>query len=61
MKHSNLPIKTIQELHQLARQMVGEPENPKFDDRIVALIEYRDGTVIDTVRQLIPKSDDIFV
>lgn len=55
LKKSDLPIKSIEELHHQAEQMVGKPEKPEFGDRVVALIEYRDGTVIDTVRQLIPK------
>ncbi len=55
LKKSNLPIKTIEELHQLAIKMTGKPEKPEFEDRIVALIEFRDGTVIDVVHQLIPK------
>ncbi len=49
---TNLPLKTIEELRQIAVEMAGEPEKPEFEDRIVAIIEYRDGTVIDTVRQL---------
>ena len=52
LKGSKLPIKSIEELHREAIEMTGEPEKPEFEDRIVALIEYRDGTVIDVVRQL---------
>ncbi len=55
LKGSTLPIKSIEELHQIAIGMTGVPEKPEFTDRIVALIEFRDGTVIDTVRQLVPK------
>ena len=52
LKGSSLPIKTIEELHEIAIGMTGEPEKPEFLDRVVALIEWRDGTVIDCVRQL---------
>lgn len=52
LKGSKLPIKPIEALHEEALKMTGEPEKPEFDDRIVALIEYRDGTVIDVVHQL---------
>ena len=52
LKKSSLPIKTIEELHEIAIDMTGEPEKPEFEDRVVALIEWRDGTVIDCVRQL---------
>ena len=33
----------------------GKPGSIKTTDRIVALVEYRDGTVIDVVRQVIDK------
>ena len=36
----------------MAVNIAGRAEKPQYEDRIVALIEYRDGTVIDTVRQL---------
>jgi citrate lyase subunit alpha/citrate CoA-transferase len=52
LKGSTLPLKTIEELHEIAIGMTGEPEKPEFLDRVVALIEWRDGTVIDCVRQL---------
>ncbi len=55
LKNSKLPIVPIQELYRMARDLTGEPEKPTFTDRIVALIEFRDGTVIDVVRQLVPK------
>jgi hypothetical protein len=32
-----------------------QAEKPDVGDRIVALIEYRDGTIIDIVKQLLPK------
>jgi citrate lyase subunit alpha/citrate CoA-transferase len=54
LKGSALPLKSIGELHDIAVAMTGEPRKPDFDDRIVALIEFRDGTVIDTVRRLRP-------
>ncbi len=55
LKHSGLPLKPMQELHEIALAMTGKPEKPDFADRIVALVEWRDGTIIDTVHQLIPK------
>ena len=53
-KDSNLPIYTIEELQQMAYDMVGKPEgitvsqDPKD---VVAIIEYRDGSIIDVVRK----------
>jgi citrate lyase subunit alpha/citrate CoA-transferase len=55
LKHSKLPIVPIEKLYKMALEITGPPEKPTFADRIVALIEFRDGTVIDVVRQLLPK------
>jgi citrate lyase subunit alpha/citrate CoA-transferase len=52
LKGSSLPIVSIEELRKIAIDMTGEPEKPEFEDRVVALIEWRDGTIIDCVRQL---------
>ncbi len=56
LRHTDLPIVPIEKLYKIAHDLSGEPEKPEFTDRIVALIEFRDGTVIDVVRQLVPKS-----
>lgn len=40
----------IEELQQLAEKKVGQPQPLEFTDRTVALIEYRDGTIIDTIK-----------
>lgn len=47
-----LPIKEIQELKALAEKIAGTPAKITTGDRIVAVVEYRDGTVIDVVRQV---------
>ena len=54
LKGSALPLKTIGELHEIAIGITGKPRKPIFGDRVVCLVEYRDGTVIDAVRQLVP-------
>ncbi|SHE47640.1 citrate lyase subunit alpha [Clostridium fallax] len=51
-KDSKLPIKTIEELKEIAESFTGKPEEIQFDDKIVALIEYRDGTIIDIVKKV---------
>lgn len=51
LKDSALPIMTIEELKGISERMTGIPEPVEFTDRIVAVVEYRDGTVIDVVRQ----------
>ena len=53
-KDSNLPIYTIEELQQMAYDMVGKPEGIEVSQDpkdVVAIIEYRDGSIIDVVRK----------
>jgi len=49
---ANLPLVSLGELMREVRSFTGVPEDPSFGDRIVALIEWRDGTVLDVVRNL---------
>jgi citrate lyase subunit alpha/citrate CoA-transferase len=49
---SDLPIVPIEELKDRAYDITGGPPELKTTDRIIALIEYRDGTIIDVVRGL---------
>ena len=49
-----VPLKTIEELRDIAYSIVGEPEKVEFDDRIVGIIEARDGTIMDVVRKTKP-------
>ena len=41
-----------EELRDIAYSIVGEPEPVQFEDRIVGIIEARDGTIMDVVRQV---------
>jgi len=52
LKNSKLPIKTIQELKDEAEKICGKPEKAVFDDEIVAVIKWVDGTIIDSVRKV---------
>ena len=52
MKKSDLPIVTIEELKESVEKITGKPAPPRLKDRIIALIEYRDGTIIDVVREV---------
>jgi citrate lyase subunit alpha/citrate CoA-transferase len=47
-----VPLKTIEELRDIAYGITGRPQKPKFTDKVVALIEYRDGTLIDILREI---------
>jgi len=51
-KNSKLPIRDIQDIKKEVEEITGVPEKPKFKDRIIALIEYRDGTILDIVREI---------
>jgi len=50
-KNANLPLKTIEELKQISDSLIGIPDEIQFDDKIVGVVEYRDGTVIDFLYQ----------
>lgn len=52
LKDTNLPIVTIEQLKEIAESMTGVPKKIELDDQIVAVVEYRDGTVIDVVRKV---------
>ena len=52
MKYSRLPIRTIEELKAEAESICGVPSKAEFDDEIVAVIKWVDGTIIDAVRKI---------
>lgn len=54
MRNVDLPFKTIEELRDIAYNIVGEPQPVQFLDRVVGIIESRDGTIMDVVRQIKP-------
>ena len=51
-KVPDLNIVDITELQQMAEKQVGVPKPLEYTDRTVALIQYRDGTIIDTIKQV---------
>lgn len=52
LKKTNLPLVTMEELCDIAESIAGVPEPIEFDDKVVALVEYRDGTIIDVIRKI---------
>jgi citrate lyase subunit alpha / citrate CoA-transferase len=52
LSKTNLPIMTIEELKNMAEKITGKPNAIKTSEDIVAVVEYRDGTVIDVVRKV---------
>jgi len=53
LKEAKLPIKDIRDLNKEAYNLTGIPEEPQFTDKIIGLVEYRDGTIIDVIRQVV--------
>lgn len=47
-----VPLKTIEELRDIAYSITGEPRPVQFGDRVVGIIEARDGTIMDVVREI---------
>ena len=53
LKEAGLNVKDIHDLQAEVEAITGAPQKVKYSDKIVGLIEYRDGTVIDVIRQVI--------
>ncbi|MEG0773110.1 citrate lyase subunit alpha [Clostridium sp.] len=51
LKAKNLPVMTIEELKAVAEKITGTPKAIELSDEIVAVVEYRDGTVIDVIKK----------
>lgn len=47
-----VPLKTIEELRDIAYSIVGEPQKVAFGERVVGIIEARDGAIMDVVREV---------
>ncbi|WP_226913578.1 citrate lyase subunit alpha [Gephyromycinifex aptenodytis] len=52
LRAAGLPVRSIGELYERAISITGVPTPIEFDDRVVGLIRYRDGSVIDVVHQI---------
>jgi len=52
LQAAGLLLKPVEELKILAEQIAGIPQSITTQQKIVAVVEYRDGTVIDVVRQV---------
>lgn len=53
-RNSGLPICTIEELRDTAYSITGKPDNIRFGDRIVGIVEGLDGTIMDVIRESLP-------
>jgi citrate lyase subunit alpha / citrate CoA-transferase len=54
LRAARLPVVGIEELHARALELSGTPRPIEFLDRIVGIVRYRDGTVLDHVNQVRP-------
>ncbi len=52
VKHSSLPIKSIEELKEESERICGKPAQPTLGDKVVAAVKWVDGTVIDSIREV---------
>ncbi len=51
---AGIPHVTIEELKNKAYSLVGTPDPLEWEDRVVAIVENRDGTILDVVRKIKP-------
>lgn len=51
-KNIDIPVFTIQELKDRAEAIVGVPDRIEYDEKVVGIVEYRDGSIIDVVRKV---------
>jgi citrate lyase subunit alpha/citrate CoA-transferase len=52
-KYSSLPIKTIKELQDEVDEIIGgKPEKPKLSNKVVAVVKWVDGTILDSIYQV---------
>lgn len=52
MQREGIETTTIEALAQRAQELTGKPKPIEFTDKVVAVVRYRDGSVIDVVRQI---------
>lgn len=52
LKNANIETKDINDLRNEIIEITKEPNKNEYTDKIVGVIEYRDGTVVDVIRQV---------
>ena len=50
---AGLPVRPLADIKQEADRLTRPPRKPVFGDEVIALIEWRDGTIIDAVRKVV--------
>lgn len=54
LREKGLPLRTIEELKEMAYAITGPPDEIQFEERVVGIVESRDGTILDVIRQIHP-------
>ncbi|KAE9782066.1 citrate lyase subunit alpha, partial [Escherichia coli] len=52
LKEAGMKVVSIERLRERAQQLTGQPRAIEFTDRVIAVVRYRDGSVIDVVHQV---------
>jgi citrate lyase subunit alpha/citrate CoA-transferase len=52
LRQARIPTVPIEELAAEAEKITGRPDPVEHTDRVVGIVEYRDGSVIDVIRQV---------
>ena len=52
VKGSGLPVRSLEELKEEAEKICGIPDKPEFTDKVVAVVKWVDGTLLDAVWQV---------
>jgi citrate lyase subunit alpha/citrate CoA-transferase len=51
-KNIGIPVYTIQELKDKVESIVGVPDRIEYEEKVIGIVEYRDGSIIDVVRKV---------
>lgn len=51
-KNSKLPLVSIEKLRNIAYGIVGKPDPVEFEDKVVGIVESRDGTILDVIYKI---------
>jgi citrate lyase subunit alpha/citrate CoA-transferase len=49
---AGIPVRPIGELRKIVETMVGRPEPIEYTGRVVGIVSYRDGSIIDLIHQV---------
>jgi citrate lyase subunit alpha / citrate CoA-transferase len=52
LKTARLPVISMEELKAKADRIVGKPEDIQWEEKIAGVVKYRDGSIIDVIRQV---------